>query len=196
MSKQAKFGELALHTLNDLETANDINDGQFSTIDLGSQSLKSPTQTDYDPDNNNNNTKSVGSSSYTSFGDAISSKKPITKPNSLSNGFSSNQSSPKRVIVPSDSNNSLEFNTSKASMNAMNGSNSGPRSITPNSMLSTASEVSSKLATKTASTIENLKLWSKSAYKCTKQIVSEKLGKSSRTIDPELDVIVDVGYFI
>lgn len=36
---------------------------------------------------------------------------------------------------------------------------------------------------KTSSRIENLKNWSISTYKCTKQIMFEKLGKSSRTVD-------------
>lgn len=36
---------------------------------------------------------------------------------------------------------------------------------------------------KTSSRIENLKSWSISTYKCTKQIMFEKLGKSSRTVD-------------
>lgn len=68
--------------------------------------------------------------------------------------------------------------------------------ISPTSMLSSASDVSSKLGTKAASTIESFKLWSVSAYKCTRQIVSEKLGKSSRTIDPELDVMIEVIRFL
>jgi hypothetical protein len=59
-------------------------------------------------------------------------------------------------------------------------------------MLSSASEVSVKIAQKTASTFETLKQWSKSAYKCTRQIVSEKLGKSSRTVDPELESQIEV----
>lgn len=39
---------------------------------------------------------------------------------------------------------------------------------------------------KTSSRIENLKNWSISTYKCTKQIMFEKLGKSSRTVDTGL----------
>lgn len=36
---------------------------------------------------------------------------------------------------------------------------------------------------KTSSRIENIKNWSISTYKCTKQLMFEKLGKSSRTVD-------------
>lgn len=39
---------------------------------------------------------------------------------------------------------------------------------------------------KTSSKIENLKNWSISTYKCTKQLMFEKLGKSSRTVDAGL----------
>lgn len=38
-----------------------------------------------------------------------------------------------------------------------------------------------------ASKMESLKTWSISTYKCTKQLISEKLGKSSRTVDTELE---------
>ena len=42
----------------------------------------------------------------------------------------------------------------------------------------------STISTATAnSKIENIKNWSISTYKCTKQLLSEKLGKSSRTVD-------------
>ncbi|KAK7076558.1 Arfaptin-1 [Halocaridina rubra] len=38
-----------------------------------------------------------------------------------------------------------------------------------------------------AGKMESIKTWSISTYKCTKQLISEKLGKSSRTIDTELE---------
>lgn len=43
------------------------------------------------------------------------------------------------------------------------------------------------LAIKTVNTIDSIKQWSTSAYKCTKQVIQEKLGKTSRTVDPELE---------
>ena len=49
----------------------------------------------------------------------------------------------------------------------------------------------SKLALRTVNTLETIKQWSKSAYKCTKQIVSEKLGKTQRTFDPELEATIE-----
>nr|XP_023013008.1 arfaptin-2 [Leptinotarsa decemlineata] len=42
-----------------------------------------------------------------------------------------------------------------------------------------------------SSRIENIKNWSISTYKCTKQIMFEKLGKSSRTVDAELESRID-----
>ncbi|XP_042207716.1 arfaptin-2-like isoform X3 [Homarus americanus] len=38
-----------------------------------------------------------------------------------------------------------------------------------------------------SSKMETIKSWSISTYKCTKQLLSEKLGKSSRTVDAELE---------
>lgn len=45
---------------------------------------------------------------------------------------------------------------------------------------------------KTSSRIENLKNWSISTYKCTKQLMFEKLGKSSRTVDAELESQIEL----
>ena len=59
------------------------------------------------------------------------------------------------------------------------------------SILTTASEASSRIASKTASTFDAMRQWSKSAYKCTRQIVAEKLGKAPRTVDPELEANID-----
>lgn len=44
---------------------------------------------------------------------------------------------------------------------------------------------------KTSSRIENIKNWSISTYKCTKQLMFEKLGKTSRTVDAELETQID-----
>lgn len=44
---------------------------------------------------------------------------------------------------------------------------------------------------KTSSRIENIKNWSISTYKCTKQLMFEKLGKSSRTVDTELEAQIE-----
>jgi hypothetical protein len=41
-------------------------------------------------------------------------------------------------------------------------------------------------------TFSIVKQWTKSAYKCTRQIVSEKLGNSNKTVDPELDSAIEV----
>jgi hypothetical protein len=41
-------------------------------------------------------------------------------------------------------------------------------------------------------TIDKLKQWGRSTYKCTKQTIFEKLGKTTRTIDVELDNQIEV----
>jgi hypothetical protein len=43
-----------------------------------------------------------------------------------------------------------------------------------------------------APTIDKFKQWTRSAYKCTKQTIFEKLGKTSRTVDVELDNQIEV----
>ncbi len=40
--------------------------------------------------------------------------------------------------------------------------------------------------------INKLKQWSRSTYKCTKQSIYEKLGKTTRTVDIELDTQIAV----
>lgn len=41
-------------------------------------------------------------------------------------------------------------------------------------------------------TIDKLKQWSRSTFKCTKQTIYEKLGKTTRTVDVELDSQIEV----
>lgn len=58
---------------------------------------------------------------------------------------------------------------------------SSPAILTPTTPTTPQSDDPTVL--KTSSRIENIKNWSISTYKCTKQMVFEKLGKSSRTVD-------------
>ncbi|CAF1258096.1 unnamed protein product, partial [Didymodactylos carnosus] len=58
---------------------------------------------------------------------------------------------------------------------------------TGSTLATMASTPAKFLLTRTASTIETLKQWSKTTFKCTKQVINEKLGKSSRTVDEELE---------
>ena len=44
----------------------------------------------------------------------------------------------------------------------------------------------------TVAKIQDIKNWSISTYKCTKQLISEKLGKSSRTVDTELESQIEL----
>jgi hypothetical protein len=60
---------------------------------------------------------------------------------------------------------------------------SSPAILTP----TTPTQNDDSTILKTSSRIENLKNWSISTYKCTKQLMFEKLGKSSRTVDAELE---------
>lgn len=64
---------------------------------------------------------------------------------------------------------------------------SSPAILTP----TTPTQNDDATVMKTSSRIENLKNWSISTYKCTKQLMFEKLGKSSRTVDTELEAQIE-----
>lgn len=42
-----------------------------------------------------------------------------------------------------------------------------------------------------ANRLENLKSWTMTTYKCSRQTIFEKLGKSSRTVDTELEAQIE-----
>lgn len=174
MTQTTKFSEITIQDeriLNDTNTC-DIPNG-FSTIDLnGTQIVDSNMST---------NESDLG---YTSFGIGERNK------NSTLNGDTasdfSGPASPHKSAPKSKSNNAIpSININLSSIIPQNISHSS-------SVLSSAGEASAKFASKTASTFETFKQWSKSAYKCTRQIVSEKLGKTSKTVDPELESQIDV----
>ncbi|CAL4102953.1 unnamed protein product, partial [Meganyctiphanes norvegica] len=60
--------------------------------------------------------------------------------------------------------------------------------MSPVSLTSPTSENGSAVVRSNShSKMESIKTWSISTYKCTKQLISERLGKSSRTVDTELE---------
>lgn len=62
--------------------------------------------------------------------------------------------------------------------------------MSPNSP-SLQSNGESNLLKSSASKIDTIKNWSISTYKCTRQLMLEKLGKSQRTIDSELEAQIE-----
>lgn len=68
---------------------------------------------------------------------------------------------------------------SRSISNTLSNSSSSPAILTPSS----PTESNEATILKTSSRIENLKNWSISTYKCTKQLMFEKLGKTARTHD-------------
>nr|CAG4641084.1 EOG090X0AQE [Eulimnadia texana] len=64
-------------------------------------------------------------------------------------------------------------------------------SATPPSGYNLAVMQNGELRNNTVSKIEHLKNWSISTYKCTKQLIAEKLGKTSRTVDTELEIQIE-----
>lgn len=173
----------------------------FSTIDLnGTQNTMPPSQSF-----NEANYKSIDGSGddlgYTSFDKAATHQLNNSKSNNNNNNKHFHSSdisdSHRRMQFDSPMNSSPNTNGNGLLNGSTSSSGGGFSSMSsPTSMMSTAGEVSTKLALRTASTIENLKQWSKSAYKCTRQIVSEKLGKCSRTVDPEIENAIEVRHDI
>ena len=43
-----------------------------------------------------------------------------------------------------------------------------------------------------ASKLDSLKAWSINTYKCTRQLISEKLGRSTRTVDAEIESQIEL----
>ena len=204
----SKFGELAIRS-SSLSLGDDTTESDFATIDLGSKANGQDLTI---------NQASNDEQSYTSFVEPSSlndTNNNITAHANSFNGNYHNKVAKTNYIPPanstealngsyrsvSSSNSYINLNQNQPYTNRINGhTDSNGANMTSilsgnmsaQSVLTSATEASSKLASKTVSTIETLKLWSKSAYKCTKQLVSEKLGKSSRTVDPELEASIDV----
>ncbi|CAG9759792.1 unnamed protein product [Ceutorhynchus assimilis] len=89
---------------------------------------------------------------------------------------------------PHESKNTIPTNSAMTSYprNTLSNSSSSPAILTPSPPQPEDSAIF-----KTSSRIENLKNWSISTYKCTKQLMFEKLGKTSRTHDAELETQIE-----
>lgn len=195
----ATFGELTIKA-SEFELNEGVGNGsptaaEFSNIDLnGTQSSLTKASSTYTSFEESMKQSAASESSYNGFSSNLRS---LTAPYSTSIGG-----------VANDNNNNLQAKVSARQSSSFsatagspptNGGGGGGATIlvtssngsSPSSMLSTVTENSTRLALKTASTIESLRQWSKSAYKCTRQIVSEKLGKTTRTTDPELEAIIE-----
>jgi hypothetical protein len=188
--QQAHFGSLVLRK-NDSSSSLDLEDidtsssNVFSTIDLNSANNTTNMASNHIND-------SIG---YTSFGESSIGEPPSDSiPHSNAHHTSSKS-------------NDGTSTHAAASTTAMNGSCNESSSNVPiislfselklgnsSAVLTSAGEVSTKFAQKTVTTIETLRQWSKSAYKCTRQLVSEKLGKTDRTVDTELDASIEVRF--
>jgi hypothetical protein len=209
------FGELALRSSPSME--DDMSD-TFATIDLNNASLKldgfdnSNASNDDDEASasrqksastdhaysslgstvnvdSNNNTYQVASGNYKK----ASSYMPNRQSTEALNGSYKSVSSSNSNLGMSNHNQANGEYSTTISSNGVNLTSVLSGNVSPQSVLTSAGEASTKLASKTASTIESLRLWGKSAYKCTRQLVSEKLGKTTRTVDPEIEASIDVG---
>lgn len=131
------------------------------------------------------------STSYTSFEGATTTSVTNPSPPPLVSARSTIYASTVAALSPSSSSNSSSIAPPSSSSN-VSSPTSSPSGSGNNGLMATAGEVSARLAERTAHTLEHIRLWSKSAYKCTRQIVSEKLGKTGRTLDPEIELAAEV----
>lgn len=134
----------------------------------------------------------TSSAEYISFGESIGSQHPMTT-RSTTMPFVPTTTS---LNVNGDAhtvNGSSAFKSSSFTNGANNILVTGTDGSNTSSMLATATEASTRFALKTATTLGSLKQWSKSAYKCTRQLVSEKMGKTTKTVDPEVEAQIEVG---
>lgn len=111
----------------------------------------------------------------------------------MSGGFSTIDLANNSANSPEVSHTSSGYTSFGQSFNTSSPSTQMARAHTDDHLArpSLASMNNNNLMAKTVSTIENLKEWSKSAYKCTRQMVCEKLGKTSRTVDTELEIEIE-----
>ena len=141
---------------------------QFSTIDLDQQGTPSPKQQDQEQEH----------SSYVSLTDAATLRAESTPTfnNPTRVSISTSQDLPPNQFI-----NTAHHKTSIAS----------DRRI-PLPDMATISASSAAAVAAVGPTIDKLKQWSRSTYKCTKQSIYEKLGKTTRTVDVELDGQIEV----
>ncbi|CAK1545799.1 unnamed protein product [Leptosia nina] len=67
-----------------------------------------------------------------------------------------------------------------------------PPGYAPPEVTANGASGSSTLLRSGSTKLEHIKNWSVSTYKCTKQLLYEKLGKSSRTVDTELEAQIEM----
>lgn len=77
----------------------------------------------------------------------------------------------------------VNSNSETRNSSSLSRSVSSSLSITEDSIPVSPTEDSPNVMKTSSSRIESLKNWSISTYKCTKQLMFEKLGKTSRTVD-------------
>ena len=155
------------------EGENNTNDHQgsnhFSSIDLGPQSNKSP---------------------YVSLNDAATFQ---------TNALSTADAMPN---IPPSATQELRYSMMEIPCNYslnlfffFSGKSFSSSSMSNTSSLPPGRRISATSAAAVAAvvpTIDKLKQWSRTTFKCTKQSIYEKLGKTARTVDVELDAQIEV----
>ncbi|XP_064089768.1 arfaptin-2-like isoform X3 [Macrobrachium nipponense] len=166
MSKSDKHFSTAYHKISEAIMDGDLSEGGMQNVALNDGAINSENQplagAGMSMSNAVNNSGGVQSPTSPTQPIAVSQNRPTSLPQYPHNPGSS-YASPNNANSPAMSPVPLATPTTPSSENGAAVVRSG------------------------SSKMESIKTWSISTYKCTKQLISEKLGKSSRTVDTELE---------
>ncbi|XP_066983976.1 arfaptin-2 isoform X3 [Macrobrachium rosenbergii] len=166
MSKSDKHFSTAYHIISEAIMDGDLSEGGMQNVALNDGAINSESQplagAGMSMSNAVNNSGGVQSPTSPTQPIAVSQNRPTSLPQYPHNPGSS-YASPNNANSPAMSPVPLATPTTPSSENGAAVVRSG------------------------SSKMESIKTWSISTYKCTKQLISEKLGKSSRTVDTELE---------
>ncbi|XP_068249926.1 arfaptin-2-like isoform X2 [Palaemon carinicauda] len=166
MSKLDQLFSTAYQKISEVNMDGDLSEGSMQNVALNDNAVNSESQplagAGMSMSNAINNSGGVQSPTSPTQPIAVSQNRPTSLPQYPHNPGSS-YASPNNANSPAMSPVPLATPTTPSSENGAAVVRSG------------------------GSKMESIKTWSISTYKCTKQLISEKLGKSSRTVDSELE---------
>ncbi|XP_064089773.1 arfaptin-2-like isoform X6 [Macrobrachium nipponense] len=159
MSKSDKHFSTAYHKISEAIMDGDLSEGGMQNVALNDGAINSENQ--------------PLAGAGMSMSNAVNNSGGVQSPTSPTQPIAVSQNRP--TSLPQYPHNP------GSSYASPNNANSPATPTTP------SSENGAAVVRSGSSKMESIKTWSISTYKCTKQLISEKLGKSSRTVDTELE---------
>ncbi|XP_066983975.1 arfaptin-2 isoform X2 [Macrobrachium rosenbergii] len=180
MSKSDKHFSTAYHIISEAIMDGDLSEGGMQNVALNDGAINSESQplagAGMSMSNAVNNSGGVQSPTSPTQPIAVSQNRPTSLPQYPHNPGSS-YASPNNANSPEYGNKWSCYISPFPAMSPV-------PLATPTTP---SSENGAAVVRSGSSKMESIKTWSISTYKCTKQLISEKLGKSSRTVDTELE---------